>query len=172
MKDIYVNFGDASIKGDSRDAAHVGQVEVTSFSHVIQQPKSATSSTAGGHTAERVEFGDLVFTKDIDIATPALMAACCSGTVIKKTVIQFFRAYGGNTAGGAQSRVMYYQLTLANSIVSSVATSIGAEGLPIETFTLKPSAITWDYAGQKIDGSPGDKLSKSWSLATNTAANP
>jgi len=81
MKDIYVDFKSGEIKGDSRDAKHKDAVEVTTFSHMISQPKSSTASSAGGHTSERVEFGDLVFTKDIDYATPALMAACSSGTL-------------------------------------------------------------------------------------------
>lgn len=169
MKDIYVDFGSStSIVGDSRDSKHKGSVEVSSFNHYIHQPKSATSSSAGGHTAERVEFGDLVFTKDIDQATPPLMAATCSGTVVKEINIYFYRAYGGNTAAGTQSRVCYYTLVLKNTIVSSVTTSVGAEGLPIETFTLKPSAMSWKYVEHSLDGSSPKNLVKQWNLQTNT----
>ena len=124
MKDIYVDFKSGEIKGDSRDTKHKDAVEVTSFSHLIRQPKSATASSSGGHTSERVEFGDLVFTKDIDYATPALMVACSSGTLIKDVEIHFYRAYGGNTAKGEQSRHEYYLLKLKNSIVSSVSTTM------------------------------------------------
>lgn len=170
MKDIYVDFGSSTaIKGDSRDSKHPGTVEVSSFNHIIHQPKSATSSSSGGHTAERVEFGDLVFTKDIDLATPPLMAATCSGTLVKDINIYFYRAYGGNTAAGTQSRVCYYTLVLKNTIISSVTTSIGAEGLPIETFTLKPSAMSWKYVEHKPDGTSSANITKQWNLATNTA---
>jgi type VI secretion system secreted protein Hcp len=167
MKDIYVDFKAGIINGDSRDSKHAGTVEVTSFSHMIQQPKSATSSSAGGHTSERVEFGDLVFTKDIDYATPALMAACASGSLIKDIEIHFYRAYGGNTAAGTQSRHEYYTLKLKNSIVSSVTTLMNAEGLPTETFTLKAAAMSWFYEEHKSDGSKGKKMEKAWSLALN-----
>jgi type VI secretion system secreted protein Hcp len=167
MKDIYVDFKSGAIAGDSRDSKHAGAVEVSTFSHMIQQPKSATSSSAGGHTSERVEFGDLVFTKDIDYATPALMAACASGAVIKDVEIHFYRAYGGNTAAGTQSRHEYYSLKLKNAIVSSVTTALSSEGLPVETFTLKPAAISWFYEEHKIDGSKGKKMEKAWSLSTN-----
>ena len=44
MKDIYIKFGSAVV-GDSTDSTHVGQVEATSFNHVVRQPRSATSST-------------------------------------------------------------------------------------------------------------------------------
>jgi type VI secretion system secreted protein Hcp len=167
MKDIYVDFKSGEIKGDSRDSKFKDTVEVTSFSHMISQPKSATASTAGGHTSERVTFGDLVFTKDIDYATPALMAACSSGTLLKDIEIHFNRAYGGNTASGQQQRVEFYTLKLKNTIVSSVTTTMGAEGLPVETFTLKPAAMSWLYVEQKLDGSMGKKMEKMWSLTTN-----
>lgn len=167
MKDIYVDFKSGEIKGDSRDVKHKETVEVTSFSHLIRQPKSATASSSGGHTSERVEFGDLIFTKDIDYATPALMAACASGTLLKDVEIHFYRAYGGNTAKGEQSRHEYYTLKLKNTIVSSVTTAMSAEGLPVETFTLKPAAMSWLYEEHKIDGSKGKKMEKMWSLSTN-----
>ncbi len=56
MKDIYVQFrGKYKVDGESRDTEHQGWLEVNSWSHNIRQPKSATSSSVGGHTAERVE---------------------------------------------------------------------------------------------------------------------
>jgi type VI secretion system secreted protein Hcp len=167
MKDIYVDFKSGEIKGDSRDTKHKDTVEVSSFSHMINQPKSATASSSGGHTSERVEFGDLVFTKDIDYATPALMIACSTGTLVKDIEVHFYRAYGGNTAKGEQSRHEYYTLKLKNVIVSSVTTTLGADGLPAETFTLKPAAMSWLYEEHKMDGSKGKKMEKMWSLTTN-----
>ncbi|MFI7964587.1 type VI secretion system tube protein Hcp, partial [Acinetobacter baumannii] len=62
MKDIYVEFrGKYKVDGESRDSEHKGWLEVNSWSHNIRQPKSATSSSVGGHTAERVEHSDMVF---------------------------------------------------------------------------------------------------------------
>jgi type VI secretion system secreted protein Hcp len=176
MKDIYVDFGSATgILGESRDTGegstptpHKGWVEVSTFSHIIRQPRSATASSSGGHTSERVEFGDLVFTKDIDSATPMLMHAACAAVVIPTVKIQFYRAHGGNSIGSDQKRVDYYTLELKNVIVSSVATSMSPEGLPVETFTLKPSAMQWTYKPQEITGLPGPALKKSWNLATNS----
>ncbi len=170
MKDIYVDLRKASINGESRDAVCASWVEVASYHHVVQQPKSATSSSAGGHTSERVEFGDLVFTKDIDSSTPFLMHASCMGTVISEIEVRFFRAYGGTSvgAGGTNTRVMYYNLFLKNSIISSVSTAIGAEGLPVETFTIKPAVMKWGYTPHKIDGTSLGVVTKQWSLVTNT----
>ncbi|MES2089610.1 MAG: type VI secretion system tube protein Hcp, partial [Pseudomonadota bacterium] len=78
MKDIYIEFKSSAIKGDVRDSVHgsnaaVGQnskptIEVDSWAHLIRQPKSASASTAGGHTSERCEHDEMVFVKDIDSA--------------------------------------------------------------------------------------------------------
>ncbi|HEY0822018.1 MAG TPA: type VI secretion system tube protein Hcp [Rhizobacter sp.] len=168
MKDIYVDFKAGGIKGDSKDKDHAGTVEVTSFSHEIRQPKSATSSTAGGHTSERVEHGEMIFTKDIDFASPALLVACSSGTVIKDVEIHFYRAFGSNTAGGSQNRKKYWAIKLKNVIVASVSNVISGEGLPGETFSLKYSAIEWSYDEIKVDGSQGNKMTKQWNLQNNT----
>jgi type VI secretion system secreted protein Hcp len=50
MKDIYLKFGNPAIKGESADKDHSGWIEIDSWSHAITQPRSATASTAGGHT--------------------------------------------------------------------------------------------------------------------------
>jgi type VI secretion system secreted protein Hcp len=168
MKDIYVDFLTGGIKGDSKDTTHPNTVEVTSFFHEIHQPKSATSSTAGGHTSERVEHGEMVFTKDIDFASPNLLVACSSGTVIKQVEIHFYRAFGGTTAEGKQSRKKYWAIKLKNVIVASVSNKISGEGLPGETFSLKYSAIEWSYDEIKVDGSQGNKITKQWNLQNNT----
>ena len=60
MKDIYVQFrGKFKIDGESRDSEHAKWLEVSTWSQLIRQPKSATASSAGGHTAERCEHGDM-----------------------------------------------------------------------------------------------------------------
>ena len=55
MKDIYVQFrGKYKADGESRDSEHKRWHEVKYWSQNIRQPKSSTSSSVGGHTAERV----------------------------------------------------------------------------------------------------------------------
>jgi type VI secretion system secreted protein Hcp len=41
------------IKGESADSNHIGWIEIASASLGVMQPRSATASTAGGHTAEQ-----------------------------------------------------------------------------------------------------------------------
>ena len=77
MKDIYVKFEGASeLNGDSTDTKHKDEIEVNSVTHSVFQPKSSSASSAGGHTAERTEHGEMVFNKDIDKASTKLWQAC------------------------------------------------------------------------------------------------
>lgn len=174
MKDIYVEFKGSDIKGDSRDQAHKDQIEVSTWQHEIRQPKSATASGSGGHTAERCEHGEMLFTKDIDGSSPKLYQACSSGLVVNDVVIYFYRAHGGRNSAGnpsdTQNRHQYLKVELKNVIVSSVSPSVSSEGIPTETFSLKYSAVRWTYDELNIDGSKTGKVNiqGAWNLAKNT----
>ena len=177
MKDIYVVFkNQADIKGESRDTTFASQkaIEVTAFQHLITQPKSSTSSSAGGHTAERTEHGEMIFTKDIDSASTKLWQAASAGTIYTSVEISFFRALGGaNTTANTTKRVKYLFIELKNVLVSSVSTNIasGTE-LPTETFGLKYSSVKWTYNEAPLDGSTAlnTNVSGSWNLKTNDIA--
>lgn len=171
MKDIYLKFvGATELQGDSTDAAHLNEIEITSFSQLITQPKSSTASTAGAHTAERTEISELVFTKDIDRSSAKLNRACAAGTVYPKVYVTFYRAYGGkNATSTAQTRVDYYKIVLDDVIVSSVATEIGEGELPMQRFGLKCSKLTWEYKQHKLDGSSASTGIAGWDLSRNVA---
>lgn len=63
------------IKGESADSAHQGWIELTSAHMGVTQPRSATASTGGGHTAERCEHRSISISKLVDIASPILLGA-------------------------------------------------------------------------------------------------
>lgn len=176
MKDIYVVFKSGDIKGESRDAKHKADkaVEVSSFEHFIRQPKSSSASSAGGHTAERTEHGEMVFTKDIDSASTKLWQACSAGTVYKDIEVFFYRAMGGsNTTQSGNQRVNYLKVALKNVVISSVTTNIasGSE-LPTETFGLRYSAVQWTYNEAPIDGGSASNTNVQgmWNLKDNTVS--
>ncbi|RJG06138.1 type VI secretion system tube protein Hcp [Noviherbaspirillum cavernae] len=164
MKDIYLKFegGDTKIEGESRDESHAKWLEALSWSHLIRQPKSATASTSGGHTAERCEHGDMIFTKDIDSTSPSLWLACSQGDTFNKVTIEFMRASG-------KDKVKYLEIVLNHVIVSSVTPSVREEGLPTETVALKYASVKWTYTVQGIDGKKGGSNPQMWSLAKNKA---
>ncbi len=57
--DVYLQI--EGIKGESTDSVHNDWIECSSVNWAISQPKSATASTGGGHTAERCEHSDVTF---------------------------------------------------------------------------------------------------------------
>jgi type VI secretion system secreted protein Hcp len=177
MKDIYVEFVGADIQGETLDEVHAGTkcIEVGAFTHRITQPKSSSASTAGGHSAERTEHGEMIFTKEIDKASAKLWQACSAGTIYTKVRIFFYRASGSQTtASGANKRTNYLLIELRNALVSSVNTNIsGDTELPTETFGLKYSAVKWTYQKSKMDGTAAVvDATGMWDLSKNTVTFP
>ncbi|MBB5019915.1 type VI secretion system secreted protein Hcp [Chitinivorax tropicus] len=162
MKDVYLKFaGKFKIDGEARDKDHDKWLEIESWSHMIRQPKSATASSAGGHTAERCEHGDMVFVKDLDQTSPKLWEACSAGHTFDEVTIDFMRADGAN-------RVKYLEIKLKHVLISSVTPSVANEGIPSETFALKYAAIQWTYTAQGVEGGAKGNTNGAWSLAKNT----
>lgn len=161
MKDIYIKFDGPSIKGESQDKDHAGWIEVNSWKHGIVQPKSATASSAGGHTSERCEHLDMEFAKDIDLVSPQLFQACSGGQTFKTVQVDFLRSDGDG------KRVKFLELQLKNVIVASIHPEVAGEGLPREKFALKYSAIQWKYTQQKGEGGAGGTAQGAWSLTKN-----
>jgi type VI secretion system secreted protein Hcp len=166
MKDIYVKFtpktNSKKIPGESLDKDHPKGLwmEVASWSHQVTMPKSATASTAGGHTSERSEHSEMVFTKDIDKSSVYLWEAVSAGYSYD-VEIEFFRAMG-------TMRTKYLAIKLGSAIVSRVATTVPPEGLPIETFAIKYAKVVWNHIMSTTDGnhSAGNDVG-GWDLALN-----
>ena len=73
------------IEGESTDAKYQGWIETLYFESEINQKISSTASSAGGASAERADFGDFVFIKHLDKASPKLALACAADTHIALT---------------------------------------------------------------------------------------
>jgi len=151
------------IKGESADSEHAGWIECESVNWTIRQPKSATASTAGGHTAERAALSDVTFLKIADLASPLFAQYCAMGKTMPKARFEFFRADGNGT------RVKYYEVELENVIVSHVAQGIAPGGMT-EGIGLKFSKVKWRYTQQRIAGGAGGNTAGGWDLATNRVA--
>ncbi|MDR0588117.1 MAG: type VI secretion system tube protein Hcp [Burkholderiales bacterium] len=161
MKDIYLKIDNPSVKGESADKDHADWIELSSFSHSIVQPKSATASTAGGHTSERVMHADIVVVKDEDLSSPLLAQYCSGGQTFDQITIEFYRA------DGEGNRVLYKEVKLKHAIISSIATEASGAGVPSERLTFKYAAIQWKYTKQKIGGNQSGVTQGAWSLTKN-----
>lgn len=149
------------IKGESADDKHKDWIECSSVGWGIVQPKSATSSTGGGHTAERAELNDITLTKHADLPSPILMQTCAMGKTIPKARLEFMRA------DGQGQRIKYFEIELENVLVSHIEPSIQPGDILAEHVGLKFSKVKWKYTQQKIGGGSGGNTAGGWDLATN-----
>jgi type VI secretion system secreted protein Hcp len=160
--DVYLQID--GVKGESADDAHKSWIECAEVLWGILQPRSATSSTGGGHTAERVEMRDIVFAKVVDLASPILMQYCAMGKTIPKAKFEFMRADGDGKP------IKYFEIQLENVLIGGVEPSLHAGTMLVEHVCLKFSKVKWTYTQQKIGGGAAGNTSGGWDLASNRVA--
>jgi type VI secretion system secreted protein Hcp len=159
--DFYLQLD--GIKGESTDSKHQGWIECTMVHWEIKQPKSATASTGGGHTAERAELTEINISKLIDLASPMLAQTCACGKTIPKAKLEMLRADGNGEP------IKYFEVELENVLIGHLAPSFGGD-FPTETLGLKFSKVRWKYTQQKIAGGSAGNTAGGWDLATNRIA--
>lgn len=160
--DVYLQI--EGIKGESQDQGHKDWIEIETCHWGIHQPKSATASTGGGHTAERAELQEITFSKAADLSSPILMQHCAMGKTVPKAKIEFMRADGNGTP------IKYFEIELENVLIGSISPGIAAGTILSEHVSLKYSKIKWRYTQQKIGGGSGGSTVGGWDLAANRIA--
>jgi type VI secretion system secreted protein Hcp len=152
------------IKGESADSAHQGWIEITSAQWSVEQPKSATASTGGGHTAERCEHRSISVTKLADLSSPIFMQTCSTGRTIPKAKLEFLRADSDGKP------VKYYEIELENVLIGSISQAVHEGSILHDTIGLKFSKVKWKYTQQKIGGGVGGNTAGGWDLSANKIA--
>ncbi|MFL6675080.1 MAG: Hcp family type VI secretion system effector [Massilia sp.] len=160
--DVYLQID--GIKGESADDKHKDWIECKAVAWGVKQPRSATASTSGGHTAERCEHSEIEITKLADLATPILLQTCSSGKTIPKARLEFMRA------DGQGERIKYFEIELENVLIGEVTPKVGEGEILAESLGLKFSKIKWKYTQQKVGGGAGGNTSGGWDLASNKIA--
>lgn len=138
--DVFLKLG--TIKGESKDSKHPGEIDVLSWSWGLSQ--TGTMSYGGGGGAGKANFNDLSIMHAVDKASPVLMQACASGEHIKEATLV------SRKAGKGQQD--YLIIKMNDIIVTSVQPS-GSSEHPTESVTLNFSKIDFEYKPQKDDGS-------------------
>lgn len=157
--DIYLKID--GIKGESADSTHPGWIEVSSAHWGVVQPRSATASTGGGHTAERCEHRSLSFAKLADLSSPMLMQTCSMGRTIPRAKLEFMRADGDGNP------VKYYEVELENVLIASIEQMVSEGNILHDSVGLRFSKVKWKYTQQRIGGGIGGNTAGGWCLATN-----
>ena len=152
------------IDGESTDEKHEGWIEMLSFGHGLNQKISSTASSSGGASSERASFDQFIFTKQIDIASPALALACADGTHIDEVVVELCRA--------GTDKVKFMEYKLENCLISNVRVNGGNGGgegeLPTENVAIAYGKITWSYAKQdRMGGKVSGNMTTGWDLQKN-----
>lgn len=160
--DVYLQID--GIKGESMDDKHKDWIECTSVSWGVTQPRSATASTGGGHTAERCEHQEIALTKLADLSSPILLQTCSAGKTIPKARLEFMRA------DGQGDRIKYFEIELENVLIGGISPSVAEGSIIQEQVGLKFSKIKWKYTQQKVTGGAGGNTSGGWDLAANKVA--
>lgn len=132
-----------TIEGESSDARHKGEIDVLSWSWGVSHSGAVGRGAGGG--AGRASFHDFNFTHHVDKASPILMKACSTGQHIKDATITVRKAGEGQQD--------YLIITMTDLLVTSVSTSVSAEGdTTMEGVTLAFAKVDLEYKPQEPDG--------------------
>jgi type VI secretion system secreted protein Hcp len=138
--DIFLKI--ATIKGESKDAKHKGEIDVLSYSWGVTNAGPAPGGGGGG--AGKPAFQDVVIVHNVDKASPLLLEACATGQHLKDAIITHRRA------GKAQQE--YLIVKLEDVIITGVTHGGPAGPIP-ESVSLAFAKIDLEYKPQKADGS-------------------
>ena len=149
--DIFVKLGD--IKGESVDSKHKGEINLLSWSWGVvgplrNSPKQPQSPVGPGQPACSQ---DIVITKLVDRASPALFAKAAAGDSVGKATFSMRRSDAENTQD-------FLVITLTDVIITSVSQGGGGETTPTESVSLGFSSAKVTYNPQSDTGSGGDPI--------------
>ncbi len=155
--DMFLKLGD--IKGESLDSKHKDEIQLHSWSWGMSQTGTTHNGPGGG--AGKVSVSDLTITKNTDLASPALMLACCTGKHYKEALLTVRKA--------GEKPLEYFKLTLKDIIVTNYSPA-GAQGDAqlAEHLSLNFAEFKVEYTPQKPDGSGGASVEASYHIAQNT----
>jgi type VI secretion system secreted protein Hcp len=90
VADIFLKIN--GITGESQDAVHAGQIEISSWRWKMAQQSSMMSGSGGG--AGKATINDLQFVHQIDRASPNLMRYCLTGRHIPEVILTVRKSGG------------------------------------------------------------------------------
>ncbi|SRR5713101_2499765 len=141
--DMFMKLG--TLKGESKDQAHGGEIDVLAWSWGVSQ--SGTAHLGSGAGAGKVNVQDLSFTKYVDAASTELLIACCNGKHFTEATLTVRKA--------GENPVEYIKIKMEEILVSSVSTGgSGGEDRLTENVTLNFAKIKVDYTEQDNTGKP------------------
>jgi len=161
--DAYVNFGD--IKGESTEKDHKDWVMMLGYNQSVDHPFVETVGATAAGSRTGVTHSEFTIRKYVDVASPKLFEACCSGKHFKEVVIDLVRK--GNKP------VKYLEIKLQDCLITRVtydARTTGEPSSPEESLQLTFAKIEFTYSKQKPDGTIAGTVSGGWDLKQGRSA--
>jgi type VI secretion system secreted protein Hcp len=146
------------IDGESSDAHHRGEIELTSWAFGVAN-SGTTHMGGGGAGTGRASVTDLSVRKRVDIATPALLQAATTGKRLSAATVTVRRA------GAAPFD--YLRVALTDVMVTGCSLAGEGDEPSAEEVTLSFGKVQVTYTPQAADGSPGPAHSFGWDVARN-----
>ena len=151
-----------TVPGESTDDKHKDWINVISWSFGDSQTASATRSTAGGATAERVKMQDFKFTMRTNKASPKLFLSCANGQHLKEVKLEVIKS--------GETKQKFLEIKLSDVIVSSfvsLGSSGGTDVYPMEEIMLNFGKIEIIYTLTDKTGKPLGDIKTYWDLTAN-----
>jgi type VI secretion system secreted protein Hcp len=147
------------VEGESQDATHKGEVQLSSWSWGATNTGTMQAGSGGG--GGKASMQDFSFSMPVNRATPKLVQKLASGEHIKRAVLTCRKA--------GKTPQEYLRITFEDIIVSSYSTggAEGADAIPDEHISLNFAKITFEYREQKADGSLGGAVVASHDMKRN-----
>ena len=147
------------IDGESQDATHRGEIQLSSWSWGATN--TGTMQAGGGGGGGKASMHDFSFSMPVNKATPKLMQKLASGEHIKRAVLTCRKA--------GKTPQEYLKITFEDIIVSNYSTggSAGDDAIPDEQIALNFAKILFEYREQKGDGTLGGAVTASHDMKRN-----
>ncbi len=156
----YLKISD--IDGESTTSGFEDWISLESLSYAVGQA-TTHRHTSGAPVTGRANIGDVVMTKQLDIASPKLYESCLKATEHAEAEINLTRTVKGTSE-------VYLIIKLEKVYVTEVGVVGGSsEGtnIPLEEFHLNFGHITYTYNQTAVRG--GGAVDISWNVETHSA---
>jgi type VI secretion system secreted protein Hcp len=130
------------VTGESGDADHKGEIDVTQWSWGLQAP----SDSATGRASGRRRLSELQILKKVDRSTPPLMDALKNNRPIKSVVLTVRKA--------GKTPLTYFKIELQNARITSVKTE-SLEADLWDRVNIGFDKVTVTYVQQDATGAKG-----------------
>jgi type VI secretion system secreted protein Hcp len=158
-QDIFLKI--AGIDGESQDAAHKNEIDVSSWTWQVLQESNMQQGSGGGSGKATVK--DLSFVHDVDRASPNLMKYCLTGKHIPEAKLTVRKAGG--------TPLEYLRLTMTDVVITNVQPAGSSKDEIIkEQVSMSFAKVKQEYTVQNQQGGSGGAVTAGYDIKLNKEA--